>query len=63
MGKKDKDDFDTIVLGLLAGAAIIIVLMCIVIAAIPHNRKSEAQTYDLECVAGRSRNPLKECKE
>lgn len=61
--KKSDDKFDWIVIGMLAGAALIIVMMCIIISAMPRQRNSTATKYDLECVAGRSRNPLIECKE
>lgn len=61
--KKNEDKFDTILFGVLIGAAIIVIAMCIMITAIPRQRTTKAVKYDLECVAGRSRNPLQECKE
>lgn len=61
--KKKEDKFDNILLGLIIGAALVLIAMCIMISAMPTKRSSKAVKYDLECVAGRSRNPLVECKE
>ena len=47
-------------LGILA---MLVVIICSITIMIPATRTSKAQKYDLECVAGRSRNPLQECKE
>lgn len=58
---RKKINFDHILIGLFIGAATMVVLIGIVIAAIPHNRTSNTKIYDVECVAGRSRDPLKEC--
>lgn len=42
-----------------------IVLACIIVTVLPRDntKAAKAQRYDLECVAGRSRKPLEECKE
>ena len=61
--KKREDKINTLLLGLAIGAAIMVVLMFIVISAMPTKRNSTAAKYDLECVAGRSKHPLQECKE
>ena len=58
---KKKINFDHILIGLFIGAAIMVVLIGIVIAAIPHGRTSDTQIYDVECVAGRSRDSLNGC--
>lgn len=47
-------------LGILA---MLVVIICSIAILMPAQRNAKAQTYDLECVAGRSRNPLQECKE
>ena len=52
-----------ICLGILVGAAFISVAVMIILTVTPVKRTSKAATYDLECVAGRSRNPLQSCKE
>lgn len=61
--KKNGSKIDTLLIGLAIGAAIMVVLMFIMISAMPTKRNSTATKYDLECVAGRSKNPLQECKE
>ena len=43
-------------------AALTIIFVTIAVVA-PPKRTTKAVKYDLECVAGRSRNPLVECKE
>ena len=58
-----KKDPEAVILWMLVGAALIILTICIVVTVIPHERTDKGQRYDLECVAGRSRNPLEECKE
>lgn len=58
---RKKINFDHILIGLFIGAATMVVLIGIVIAAIPHNRTSDTKIYDVECVAGRSRDSLKGC--
>ena len=47
-------------LGILA---MLIVIICSITIMIPAQRNTTAQKYDLECVAGRSKHPLQECKE
>lgn len=60
--KKNKK-IEHICLGILVGAAFISVAVMIILTVTPVKRTSKATTYDLECVAGRSRNPLQSCKE
>ncbi len=59
---KKKDVIKLIFIGLIIMAALSIIFMTITIAS-PTKRTTKAVKYDLECVAGRSRNPLQECKE
>lgn len=60
MYKKEIVKLIFIGLGILA---MLIVIICSITIMIPATRTSKAQKYDLECVAGRSRRPLQECKE
>lgn len=48
---------------IIGALAVIIVATCMFIALAPAKRTTKAVKYDLECVAGRSKNPLQECKE
>ena len=43
--------------------AIAVVLMLVIITAVPAQRQSKANKYDLECVTLPKRAPLTECKE
>lgn len=52
-----------ICLGILVGAAVIVIALTVILTVTPAKRTYKATKYDLECVAGRSRNPLVECKE
>lgn len=61
--KKKKDNFDWIVIGWLAGAALIIVAICIIVTVIPRERSSKANKVDLSCITEPRKNPLKECGE
>lgn len=61
--KKKSDKFDNVLLGLVIGAALVLIAMFIMISAMPTKRSPKAIKYDLNCVAGRSRNPLVECRE
>lgn len=54
--------FDNIILGVLLGAALIIIAVCIIITAIPRPKNSKAEKVDLECITEPVKNPLKECK-
>lgn len=58
-----KDEIIKLSLIGLAIMAILTVMACTISIVMPEQRTPKAQTYDLECVAGRSRNPLQECKE
>ena len=59
--KKKKDNFDWFAIGVLAVAALLIIVICIIVTAIPRERSSEAQKVDLNCVTELKQNPLKEC--
>lgn len=48
---------------ILGALAVMMVATCMFITLAPPKRTTKAVKYDLECVAGRSRNPLQECKE
>lgn len=61
--KKKKDNFDWIAIGVLAGVALVIVAICIIVTVIPRERSSKAQKVDLNCVTELKKNPLKECGE
>ena len=43
-------------------AALVVIFVTIAIVQ-PPKHSSKAVKYDLDCVAGRSRNPLVECRE
>ena len=43
-------------------AALVVIFVTIAIVQ-PPKRSSKAVKYNLDCVAGRSRNPLVECRE
>lgn len=60
MDKKEIAKLILIGLGILA---MLMVIVCSVTLMIPAQRTAKAQRYDLECVAGRSRKPLEECRE
>lgn len=59
----EKKDIEKLVLvGLIIMAVLAVVFVTIAIVQ-PPKRTTKAVRYDLDCVAGRSRNPLQECKE
>lgn len=58
-----KSKFSNICLGILIGAAAIIVAMCVLVTVVPPSRSHKAQEYDLWCVTELKKNPLSECKE
>lgn len=57
-----KDIYKLVIVALAIFAALTIIFVTIAIVQ-PPKRATKAVKYDLECVAGRSRNPLVECKE
>ena len=59
---KKKYIYRLLIVALAIFAALTVVFVTIAIVQ-PPKRTTKAQKYDLECVAGRSRNPLQECKE
>jgi uncharacterized protein YpmS len=59
---KRKDLWKLILFALLVTAILSVIFVTITIMA-PAKRTTKAVKYDLKCVAGRSRNPLVECKE
>lgn len=59
---KKKEIWQLIIVGLIVLAVLSVIFVTIAIVT-PPKRTTKAQKYDLECVAGRSRNPLVECKE
>lgn len=59
---KRKDIWKFILIALLVTAILTVIFVTITLMA-PVKHTSKAVKYDLECVAGRSRNPLVECKE
>lgn len=54
---------DRVIIISLLITAVVIVIICIIATVAPVKRTAKAVKYDLECVAGRSRNPLQECRE
>lgn len=58
-----KKEIAKLILVILGIFAMLIVVVCSIVIMLPATRTTKAQKYDLECVAGRSRNPLQECKE
>lgn len=62
--KVKKSNKEAVLFWSLAILALGIVLACIIVTVLPRDAsKAKAQRYDLECVAGRSRKPLEECKK
>ena len=59
---KRKDIWKLILFALLVTAILTVIFVTITLMA-PVKHTSKAVKYNLECVAGRSRNPLVECKE
>lgn len=59
---KKRDAIKLIIIG-LAIVAVLVIIFCTVSIMVPAKRGGKMDHYDLECVAGRSRNPLVECKE
>lgn len=55
--------FGNICLGVLLGAAVIIVTMCVLITVMPPRKTTKAQEYDLWCVTELRKNPISECKK
>lgn len=54
---------ENICLGILAGAAFIVVAVLIALAAMPPKVSYKGHHYSLKCVAELRKNPLAECKE
>lgn len=63
MKKKQKKEIVEIIFIVLGLLAAFVAILCAISIVMPVERKGEATKYDLGCVAGRSRNPLVECKE
>ena len=62
-GGSIKDDkFNSIALGVVVGAMLIILALCIVISSM-RPKGGEAQRYDLDCLTEPKAKPLTECKE
>lgn len=59
---KKQDIWKLVLAGLIIMASLAIIFVTIAIMS-PPKRSSKAVKYDLDCVAGRSRNPLVECKD
>lgn len=57
-----KEIWKLIMVGLIITAVLTIIFVTIAIM-LPPKQTTRAVKYDLDCVAGRSRNPLVECKE
>ena len=58
-----KTNKDKVIIISLIVAAVMVILACVIATVAPVKRTTKAVKYDLECVAGRSRNPLQECRE
>ena len=59
---KKKDVEKLVLVGLIIMAVLAVVFVTIAIVQ-PPKRTTKATRYDLDCVAGRSRNPLVECRD
>ena len=57
-----KEIWKLVLVGLAILAVLTVIFVTIAIMQ-PTTRTTKATKYDLECVAGRSRNPLQECKK
>lgn len=57
-----KEIWKLVLVGLAIVAVLSIIFVTIAIIT-PPKRTTKAVEYDLECVAGRSRNPLQECRK
>lgn len=62
-GKMKKKDIYRLLIVALAIFATLTVIFVTLAVVQPPKRTTKAVRYDLDCVAGRSRNPLVECKE
>ena len=62
-GKMKKEYIWRLAIATLAIFAALVVIFVTIAIVTPPKRSAKAVKYDLECVAGRSRNPLQECKE
>lgn len=59
---KKKDIYKLVMIALAIFAVLTVVFVTVAIVQ-PPQRSTKAVKYDLDCVAGRSRNPLVECRE
>lgn len=57
-----QNKFDNICIGILIGAAVIIMGICIVIASLPP-KTTKANKYDMDCLTTPINKPLEECRE
>lgn len=55
--------FNNFCLGVVVGAAIITLAVCVLISVVPPKRTTKAQEYDLWCVAEIRKDTLSECKK
>ena len=61
--KRRNKKLEYICIGILAGAAFIVVMTLIVLTVTPAKRSYKGKTYDLKCLTKLEKNPLVECKE
>lgn len=59
---KKKDIYRLLIVALAIFATLTVIFVTIAVVQ-PPKRTTKAVKYDLDCVAGRSRNPLVECRE
>lgn len=59
--QKRNKRLENICIGILAGAAFIVVMVLIVLTVTPAHRSYKGRTYDLKCLTKLEKNPLAEC--
>ena len=58
---KNSEKLEYVLIGILAGAAFIVVATLIVLTVTPPKRSYKGKTYDLKCLVRLEKNPLEEC--
>lgn len=60
---KKKISKDSMILIVLLACAAVVVGICIAVMAMPVERTTKAQKYDLNCTTQLRKKPLQECKD
>lgn len=59
--QKQSKKLEYICIGILAGAAFMVVAVLIILATTPAKQSYKGKTYDLKCLTQLRKNPLAEC--